>query len=132
MSHTKRNVPRRVLAALVLSGSLAGAASATDIAVQPEFEGRYVASATVEAATGVAQVVLHHCNGERTAFGAEELPAVGSFPVSAGGALLAGVTVMAGDGVKAVAFPCPSGDDPAAVSVSRPRSDGDSIEGALF
>ena len=132
MNQSKRNSPRRALTALIVSALLAGVASASEIAVQPEFEGRYVASATVMAGNLVAQVVLHHCNGERTSFEAEDLPAAESFPVSAGGVLLAGVTVVADGGVKAVAFPCPSGDDPAAVSVSRPRSDDDPIEGALF
>jgi hypothetical protein len=132
MNDNKRSPAWRIIAALFFFGSLAGAASAADIAVQPDFEGRYVSAATVVAGTTVVQVVLHHCNGERTVFGAEELPALESFPISAGGVLLAGVTVMAGDGVKAVAFSCPSGDDPAAVSASRPRAEGDPIEGALF
>ena len=132
MKHTQRRSSRRILAALVISGALAGAAHAADIVVQPEFEGRYVSGAIVMAGTGLAQVVLHHCNGERTTLAAEALPAGDSIPVSAGGALLAGVTVMADQGVRAVAFSCPTGDDPAAVSASRPRSDGDPIEGALF
>jgi hypothetical protein len=132
MKHTRRSLYRRVLAAVVGSVSLAGPASGEDITVRPEFEGRYVSSATVLTRTGVIQVVLHHCTGERTALGTDELTGGDAFPVSAGGDLLAGVTVIAADGVRAVGFACPSGEDPAAVSASRPRSEGDPVEGALF
>ncbi len=132
MKNTKRAFVSGRLAVLFCAALMTGVATASDITVRPGFEGPYVSSATVLTDSPVVQIVLHHCNGERTSVGPEEAPSGDAVPVSAGGVLLAGVTVVADGGVEAVAFPCPVGDDPAAVSAARPRPEAETIEGALF
>jgi hypothetical protein len=123
----------RSIGALLAASVFASAAVAADIAVEPATEGRYVSEVRVTVSAALAQVVVHGCDGIRTVHAPEEFPESSVFPVSVNGSHMAGITVMAGDSVRAVAFDCPDGADTETVStVNARRSEGDLIEGALF
>lgn len=119
--------------ALLAVSAFAPSAFAADIAVEPATQGRYVSEVRVRISAELAQVVVHGCDGSRTVHSPEDLPESSFFPVSVSGSHMAGITVMAGDSVRAVAFACPDGMDEQPVSsMTFRRPEGDTIEGTLF
>ncbi len=120
-------------AALLAVTAFVAPAGAADIAVEPATEGRYVSEVRVSISDELAQVVVHACDGSRTVHSPEDLPDSSVFPVSVSGSHMAGITVMAGDSVRAVAFACPDAMNTRPVSSKNSRrSEGETIEGALF